>query len=85
MYIAIAIFSSLILHAASATTLECQVMTKVMNRLGSQMSVYRQRIATSSDQDAVRSLSEALAEDARRYREAKQQYKDARCRSVWDD
>ena len=38
--------------AASATTLECQV-TKVINKLGYQMSVHRHRIATSTDEEVV--------------------------------
>ena len=71
--------------AASATTLECQVITKVMNKLGYQMSVYRHRIATSTDEDVVRSSSAALAKDTTRYREAKKGYKKARCKGVWDD
>ena len=69
----------------SATTLECQVITKVMNKLGYQMSIYRHRIATSSDEEVVRLSSDSLAEDTKRYREAKKNYKDARCQSVWDD
>ncbi len=75
----------LMTFVASATTLECQVITKVMNKLGYQMSVYRHRIATSEDEEVVRLSSDALAEDTKRYREAKKSYQKARCKSVWDD
>ncbi len=71
--------------AASATTLECEIITKVMNKLGYQMSVYRHRIATSEDEEVVRLSSNALAEDTKRYRKAKKSYRKARCKSVWYD
>ncbi len=63
---------------------ECELLTRVMNNLGSKMSINRYIISSKKDEDLIKQASNDLSEQTKNYRAAKEQYKKAHCKSVWD-
>ena len=74
---------SLLSDNSHATT-ECDLLRRIMNRLGSEMSINRYIISKNSPIDRVEQASKELKEQNRSYKKAKSQYKKAKCKSVWD-
>ena len=63
---------------------ECHIITGVMSKLGREMAINRQIVATQGDTVRGELASEALAQQTKDYRLAKRQYKKARCENIWD-
>lgn len=63
---------------------ECELLTRVMNNLGAKMSINRYVISTKDDKDLIEQASRDLSEQTKNYRNAKEQYKKANCKSIWD-
>ena len=63
---------------------ECELLTRIMNSLGSKMSINRYIISTKGDSEAANEASKELSEQNKSYRKAKEQYKKAKCKSIWD-
>jgi hypothetical protein len=83
--IAAAILMLISLHAGqSQATTECELLTRIMNSLGSKMSINRHIISSNNDSEATIEASKKLSEQNKSYRKAKAQYKKANCKSVWD-
>lgn len=83
--IAAAILTLMSLHAGqSQATTECELLTRIMNSLGSKMSINRYFISTKDDGEATKEASKELSEQNKSYRKAKAQYKKANCKSIWD-
>ena len=55
-----------------------------MNNLGAKMSINRYVISSKKDEDLIKQASNDLSEQTKNYRAAKEQYKKAHCKSVWD-
>jgi hypothetical protein len=82
---AAAILMLISLHAGqSQATTECELLTRIMNSLGSKMSINRYIISSNNDSEATIEASKELSEQNKSYRKAKAQYKKANCKSVWD-
>ena len=58
---------------------ECQLMDRVLNRLGNAMAINRSIIAESTDSAAVAVASEALTQQNESYRRTKRQRSKAGC------
>ena len=58
---------------------ECQLMDRVLNRLGNAMAINRLIIAEGKDSTAVAAASDALAEQNESYRRPKRQRAKAGC------
>ncbi len=58
---------------------ECQLMDRVLNRLGNAMAINRAIIAESTDSAAVAVASEALTQQNESYRRTKRQRSKAGC------
>ena len=83
--IAAAILTIMSLHAGpSKATTECELLTRIINSLGSKMSINRYIISSKSDGEASKEASKELSEQNKSYRKTKAQYKKANCKSVWD-
>ena len=83
--IAAAILALMSLQAGkSQATTECELLTRLMNSLGSKMSINRYIISSKGDSEAAKKASDELSEQNKSYRKAKAQYKKANCKSVWD-
>ena len=83
--IAAAVLTLMSLHPGqSKATTECELLTRIMNSLGSKMSINRYIISSNSDSEAANDASKELTEQNKSYRKAKAQYKKANCKSVWD-
>ena len=83
--IAAAILTLMSLQAGkSQATTECELLTRIMNSLGSRMSINRYIISSKGDSEAAKKASDELSEQNKSYRKAKAQYKKANCKSVWD-
>ena len=63
---------------------ECELLTRVMNNLGAKMSINRYVISSKDDKDLIEQASRDLSEQTKNYRNAKEQYKKAKCKSIWD-
>ncbi len=63
---------------------ECELLTRIMNKLGAKMSINRHIISTQKDELRVNKASEDLSEQTKSYKTAKRQYKRANCKSIWD-
>ena len=48
------------------------------------MSINRHIISSKEDDDLINQASEELSEQTKNYRNAKEQYKKANCKSIWD-
>ena len=48
------------------------------------MSINRHIISSKEDDDLINQASEELSEQTKNYREVKEQYKKANCKSIWD-
>ncbi len=68
----------------SQATTECELLTRIMNSLGSKMSINRYIISSKRDSETAKKASDELSEQNKSYRKAKSQYKKANCKSVWD-
>jgi ribosomal protein L20 len=55
-----------------------------MNNLGAKMSINRYVISSKKDEELIKQASDNLSEQTKNYRAAKNQYKKANCKSVWD-
>ena len=83
--IAAAILILMSLHAGqSQATTECELLTRIVNSLGSKMSINRYIISSNDDGEATKEASKELSEQNKSYRKAKAQYKKANCKSIWD-
>ena len=83
--IAAAILALMSLQAGkSQATTECELLTRIMNSLGSRMSINRYIISSKGDSEAAKKASDDLSEQNKNYRKAKAQYKKANCKNVWD-
>jgi hypothetical protein len=63
---------------------ECELLTRIMNNLGAKMSINRYVISSNKDEDLIKKASDDLSKQTKNYRSAKDQYKKANCKSVWD-
>ena len=63
---------------------ECELLKRIMNNLGAKMSINRHIISSKEDDDLINQASEELSEQTKNYRKAKEQYKKANCKSIWD-
>ena len=81
--IALLTISSIHPQQSKAMT-ECELLTRVMNNLGAKMSINRYVISSKKDEDLIKQASNDLSEQTKNYRAAKEQYKKAHCKSVWD-
>ena len=63
---------------------ECELLTRIMNKLGTKMSINRYIISTQKDEGLVNKASEELSQQNKSYRDTKRQYKKANCKSIWD-
>lgn len=63
---------------------ECELIEKVMNTLGRDMARNRYIISTSNDHALQQQASDDLAQLTSSYRDAKRQYKEAKCKRIWD-
>ena len=81
--IALLTISSIHQQQSKAMT-ECELLTRVMNNLGAKMSINRYVISSKKDEDLIKQASNDLSEQTKNYRAAKEQYKKAHCKSVWD-
>ena len=63
---------------------ECELLTRVMNNLGAKMSINRYIISSKKNEGLIKQASNDLSEQTKNYRAAKEQYKKAHCKSVWD-
>ncbi len=73
------------LHSPQSIAMtECELLTRIMNKLGASMSINRHIISTQKDEIRVNKASEDLSEQTKSYKTAKRQYKRANCKSIWD-
>ncbi len=63
---------------------ECELLTRIMNKLGAKMSINRYVISSKKDENLIKQASNDLSEQTKNYRAAKEQYKKANCKSIWD-
>ena len=83
--IAIALLTISGLHPPQSQAMtECELLTRVMNNLGAKMSINRYVISSKDDKDLIEQASKDLSEQTKNYRNAKEQYKKANCKSIWD-
>ena len=64
---------------------ECELLKRVMYNLGAKMSINRHIISSKENEDLINQASEELSAQTKRYRVAKEQYKKANCKSIWDN
>ena len=81
--IALLTISSIYPQQSQAMT-ECELLTRIMNNLGAKMSINRYVISSKKDEELIKQASDNLSEQTKNYRAAKNQYKKANCKSVWD-
>jgi hypothetical protein len=82
---AIALLTISSLHPPQSQAMtECELLTRVMNNLGAKMSINRYIISSKDDKDLIEQASKDLSEQTKNYRNAKEQYKKANCKSIWD-
>ncbi|QNI89124.1 hypothetical protein SynROS8604_02496 [Synechococcus sp. ROS8604] len=55
-----------------------------MNNLGAKISINRYIISSKDDKGLIEQASKDLSEQTKNYRNAKEQYKKANCKSIWD-
>ncbi|AKN60747.1 hypothetical protein WB44_06155 [Synechococcus sp. WH 8020] len=82
--IALLLISSIHPQQSQAMT-ECELLTRVMNNLGAKMSINRYVISSKKDEALIKQASNDLSEQTKNYRAAKEQYKKANCKSIWDN
>ena len=82
--IALLMISSIYPQQSQAMT-ECELLTRVMNNLGAKMSINRYVISSKKDEALIKQASNGLSEQTKNYRAAKEQYKKANCKSIWDN
>ena len=82
--IALLMISSIYPQQSQAMT-ECELLTRVMNNLGAKMSINRYVISSKKDEALIKQASNDLSEQTKNYRAAKEQYKKANCKSIWDN
>ena len=75
---------SIIHPQQSKAMTECELLTRIMNKLGSKMSINRYVISSKKDEDLIKQASNDLSEQTKNYKAAKEQYRKAHCKSVWD-
>ena len=66
-----------------AEPVECDYMQKIMNKLGREMAVNRQIVATYRDSERGIVASQALAKQTKDYRLTKKQYQKSYCDDGW--
>ena len=66
-----------------AETLECDYMLKMMNKLGREMALNRQRVAIYGDSERGIQASQILAKQTKDYRLTKKQYQKSHCEDSW--
>ena len=82
---AIALLTISSLHPPQSQAMtECELLTRVMNNLGAKMSINRYVISSKDDKDLIEQARRDLSEQTKNYRNAKEQYKKANCKSIWD-
>ena len=81
--IALLLISSIHPQQSQAMT-ECELLTRVMNNLGAKMSINRYVISSKKDEELIKQAIDNLSEQTKNYRAAKDQYKKANCKSIWD-
>ena len=80
----IILIGTILYSPRSTATTECELLTRIMSKLGAKMSINRHIISTQKDEKKANKASEELSEQTKSYRTAKQQYKKANCKSIWD-
>jgi hypothetical protein len=82
---AIALLTISCIHPQQSQAMtECELLTRIMNNLGAKMSINRYVISSKKDEELIKQASDNLSEQTKNYRAAKNQYKKANCKSVWD-
>ena len=82
---AIALLTIFSIHPQQSQAMtECELLTRIMNNLGAKMSINRYVISSNKDEDLIKQASDDLSKQTKNYRSAKDQYKKANCKSVWD-
>jgi hypothetical protein len=82
---AIALLTISSIHTLQSQAMtECELLMRIMNNLGAKMSINRYVISSKKDEELVKQASDNLSEQTKNYRAAKDQYKKANCKSVWD-
>ena len=82
---AIALLTIFSIHPQQSQAMtECELLTRIMNNLGAKMSINRYVISSKKDEELIKEASDNLSEQTKNYRAAKNQYKKANCKSVWD-
>jgi len=69
--------------ASGAQPVECDYMQKMMNKLGRDMAVNRQIVATYGNSSRGIEASRTLAMQTKDYRLTKKQYKKSFCEDSW--
>ena len=69
--------------ASRAELVECDYIQKILNKLGREMAVNRQIVATYGDSARGGEASQALAKQTKDYRLTKKQYQKSFCEDSW--